>query len=132
MPWRSESYQLHRLCWKSLAAIDGRERERDPLLIGKHEHRSIPFGELARSGEMIGVNVGLQYAGNLPPVLRSQIKIHLGVKRGIDDGSFFACPNEVGKTAFASPSHLDHPHGASWYGHLGGIPGQAPGFHSSL
>ena len=115
---------LRRVSWRMYRGerqLRGRERvtvahgcegKGHALLLRQKQHRPAVFGELARTREMIGVNVGVEDAADLSPVLRSQVEIHLGVKGGIDHERFLTCANQIGEAAFAGAPHLDHPHRA--------------------
>src|SRR5438128_5713058 len=81
---------------------------------------------------MIGMNVGIKDAGNLPIVTPRQVEIHLRVKRSIDHHSLLPRANEVGETAFAGAPHLDDAEVARGYRHFSSIPGRAPRLHTAV
>src|SRR5712691_11445689 len=81
---------------------------------------------------MIGVNVGLQDTSNLPPVLRSQVEIHLWVKRSVNHHRFILCTNEVRKAPFSCAPHLDDTDVVRRKRDFSNIPGQTPRLHPAL
>ena len=71
---------------------------------------------------MIGVDMCIEDAGNLPPVAPRQVEIHVRIKGGIDHERFLPCANEVGEAAFAGAPHLDDPRAGNRYaGHCAEI-----------
>ena len=66
---RMESRKQHGGHRERVAIAHGSEREGDTLLSGQKERRTAAFGELARAREMIGMNVRVKDAGDLPTIL---------------------------------------------------------------
>src|SRR5947209_4165108 len=115
-----------------VAIAHGREGKRHALLVGQKEPGSAHLCKLARAREMIGVDVRVEDAGNLPPMAPCQVEIDVRIKGGIDHESFLTCANEVGKATFAGASYLDNTRRTIFERDLGSIPSQAPRLHPSL
>src|SRR5579875_994178 len=81
---------------------------------------------------MVGMNMRVEDAGNVPAPVSRQIEIHLRVEGGIDDEGFFLYADEVGKTAFARAPHLDNMYWSIVDSNLGTTPGKTPGFHATF
>src|SRR6266702_7762090 len=115
-----------------VAIAHGRKRKRHTLLVGQKEHGSAYLCKLARAREMIGVDVRVEDAGNLPTMAPRQIEIDVRSKRGIDHESFLTCANEVGEATFAGAPYLDNTRRTIFERDLGSIPRHAPRLHPSL
>src|SRR5712691_10622919 len=116
----------------TLAIPYGRKGKRHALLVGQKELGSAHLCKLARAREMIGVDVRVEDAGNLPPMAPCQVEIDVRIKGGIDHESFLTCANEVGEAAFAGAPHLDDTRRTIFERDLGSIPRKAPRLHPSL
>src|SRR6266849_2042550 len=81
---------------------------------------------------MVSMNVCIKDAGDLPPVLCSQVKIYLWVKRSINDQSFILCPKKVRKASFSCAPHLKHPHSVASERDFSNVPGQTPPLHPAF
>src|SRR5438874_8414650 len=81
---------------------------------------------------MVGMNVRVEDAGNLPPMALCQVEIDVRIKGGIDHESFLTCANEVGEAAFAGAPYLDDTRRTIFERDLGRIPRKAPCLHPSL
>ena len=65
---RVQSRKQHGVCRERFSIANGGKREGDSLLFGKKEHRTAAFCELARTREMIGMDVCVEDTGDLPTV----------------------------------------------------------------
>src|SRR5579859_3693297 len=117
---------------KHLAIMDGSKRERHALLIGQKERCSHLCGKLARTREMVSMDMGIKDTGNLPAMQTCQIQIDLWIKGGINDECLLVRTNHVGEASFPRPSHLDDLHGTACDDDRSRIPGQTPCLHPSL
>src|SRR5260370_29545232 len=81
---------------------------------------------------MIGMNVRIEDAGDLPTLAPCQVEIDVRIKGGIDHESFLTCANEVGEAAFAGAPYLDDTRRTIFERYHSCIPRQAPCLHPSL
>src|SRR5258707_3997851 len=94
----------------------GRKGKGYSLLIWQEQHGSAHLRKLARARKMIGMDVRVEDAGNLPTVAPRQVEVVLRIKRGINHHSLLACANEIGEAAFSGAPHLDDTDVARVYG----------------
>src|SRR5712692_6797590 len=81
---------------------------------------------------MIGMNMRVKNAGNLPIMAPRQVEVHLGVKRGINHHDLLACTNEVRKAALSGAPHLKNMHNITTYRYFSNVPGQTPRLHPAI
>src|SRR5260370_31593689 len=102
------------------------------MLIWQKQHRSAHLRKLARAREMIGRNMRVKDAANLPTMAPRQVDIHLRVKRGINHHGLLACADEVREATFSGASHLKNMHSVAGYRYFSDVPGQTPRLHPAL
>src|SRR5713226_1013166 len=81
---------------------------------------------------MIGMNMRVKDAANLPTMAPRQVDIYLRVKRGINHHGLLACADEVREATFSGASHLKNMHSVASYRYFCDVPGQAPRLHPTL
>src|SRR5260370_12522748 len=81
---------------------------------------------------MVGMNVCVEDAGDLPPMAPRQVEIYLRVKRGIDHHGLLACINEVRKASFSCAPHLDDTDVVRRHRYFSSVPAQTPGLHAAV
>ena len=82
----------------------------DSPLLWQSQRGSTEFGELSRSGEMIGVNMGIENVGDFPARAACQVEVDFWCHRSIDHCSLISAPDEIGKAPLARPAYLNDAH----------------------
>ena len=76
---------------------------------------------------MVGVDVGVEHAGDPPAAPFRQPEVHLGLQGSVYDHGLAVGPDDVGQTPLTGAAHLHHL--GTRPGHLGRVPDEAPGLH---
>ena len=79
---------------------------------------------------MVGVDVGVEHAGDPPVAPFRQPEVHLGLQGSVYDHGLAVGPDDVGQTPLTGAAHLHHL--GTRPGHLGRVPGEAPGLHPAF
>ena len=100
--WRGD---LHRR--RARPARRSARRERVPRGRGGAWRRA--SGELARAGEVVGVDVGVEHAGDAGTASRGLVQVRPDVRGGVDDERLVPGEQQVGKAAACLAAELHDP-----------------------